>query len=176
LKNLLKVFLYSFITLSALGLVLSLATHIARLLGFHPPEELNLLALGIFIIWFPAVIVLSLITDGAFRKDIWKVGLSGAPKWMHYMSYGFSIYALFNLVIFIVIGGSNPVDSEGSMLRGLSGFILPFYSFGLAIFYSASQIGKNGLIRKCANGHQVSFSARYCENCGQQILDDVIIR
>ena len=170
-----KVVLYPLIGISALGLVLSLTTHIAVLLGLQVPEELNLLALGVFIIWFPAVIVLSLITDGAFRKDVWKVGLRGAPKWMHSMNYGFGIYAFINLVIFIMIGRNNPQDLEGSiMLRGLSGFILPFYSLGLAIFYSASQVGKNGLIRRCSNGHQVSFSAKYCENCGQQILDDVI--
>ena len=171
----LKVLLYPFIALSALGLVLSLATHIAILLVLHVPEELNLLAPGIFIVWFPAGIVLSLITDGTFRKNIWKVGLRGAPKWMHYMNYCFGIYAFINFVIFIVIGRNNPLDSEGSVLKVLSGFILPFYSLGLAIFYSASQVGKNGLIRKCSNGHQVSFSAKYCENCGQQLLDDVII-
>ncbi len=173
-EDILKVFLYPLIVLSALGLILSLTTHIALLLGFQVPDELILLAPGIFIIWFAALIVLSLITDGAFRKDVWKVGLRSAPKWMHYMNYGFGVYAFITFLIFIVIGRNNPLDSEGSMLRGLSGFILPFYSLGLAIFYSASQLGKNGLIRKCSNGHQVSFSAKYCENCGQQILDDVI--
>lgn len=168
-----KIFLYPFIGLSALGLVLSVVTHIAVILGLHVPAELNLLFPGIFIVWFPAVITLSLITDGSLKKDIWKVALRGAPKWMRFMNYGFGIYAILNFVIFIVFVPNNPQDSDSSMLRGFSGYILPFYSVALAIFYSASQVGKNGFRRKCPNGHQVSFSAKYCENCGQPILDDV---
>ena len=162
-----EILLYPFVALSALGLILSLAAHIGALLGLNVPSAAMALHIGIFVVWFPAVIVSNFsLTKKYDRKDFWKVVLRGAPKWMQYMTYGFFGYALINFAIFIFVDTSN-------VIRGFSGHWMAFYSAALAILYSAIQIKKKGLIRKCPNGHEVSLNAAFCEECGQMIIETV---
>lgn len=172
-----EIILYPFVVLSALGLVLSLAAHIGALLGLNVPGPAMLLHVGIFIVWIPAVITSNFsLTKKYNRKDFWRVVLRGAPKWMQYMTYGFFVYAFINFFIFIFIAPSNPSSVSGtppSVIRGFSGHWMAFYSAALAILYSAIQIKKKGLIRKCPNGHEVSLEASFCEECGQRVLDKV---
>ncbi len=173
MKNLLIILLYGFVALSALGVILTVVVHLAAVLGLYVPEESIWLLPGMFLVWFPTVIAASLITRGSNRKDFWKVALRGAPRWMQYMIYASFAYAIFNFIFFIAFVRGNPQSTDASMLRIGTGHILPFYSVALGILYSATQIQKKGLVRKCPNGHEVSLSAQYCEECGQLILDEV---
>jgi hypothetical protein len=173
MKKLLIIFLYVFVALSALGVIFTVAVHLAAMFDLSVPEESFWLLPGMFIVWFPTVIAASLITRGSNRKDFWKVALRGAPRWMQYMIYGSFAYAIFNFIFFIVIVRGDPQSTDASMLRVGSGHVLPFYSVALGVLYSATQIQKKGFIRKCPNGHEVSLSAQYCEECGQLILDEV---
>ncbi len=172
-----EILLYPFVVLSALGLILSLGAHIGALLGLNVPSAAMGLHIGIFIVWIPAVITSNFsLTKRCNRKDFWKVVLRGAPKWMQYMTYGFLYYALFNFAIFIFSAPSDPSSAGGtppSVVRGFSGHWMAFYSAALAILYSAIQIKKRGLVRRCPNGHEVSLEATFCEECGQLILDKV---
>ncbi len=62
-----------------------------------------------------------------------------------------------------------------SEMRLASGHWMAFYSAALVILYSAIQIQKKGLVRKCPNGlssfDRVQHSAI---DCGQLILDEVV--
>lgn len=171
--NMLTTLLYPFVALSALGLILSLVVHYATMFGLPVPEAAVLLFPGIFVVWFPTVITANLVTRRSKRRDFWKIALRGAPKWMQYMVYGFFIYAIINFIFFIVFVRGGTKDTSESMFRVMSGHALPFYAAALGILYSATQIQESGLIRKCPNGHEVSFLAKYCEECGQPILEDI---
>ncbi len=172
-----EILLYPFVALSVLGLVLSLAAHLGALLGLNVPPAAMALHVGIFIVWIPAVITAnSSLTEKYERKDYWKVVLRGAPKWMQYMTFGFFIYALINFAIFLFIAPNNPSSVSGtspSAVRGASGHWMAFYSAALAILYSAIQIKKKDLFRRCPNGHEVSLKASFSEECGQRVVDKV---
>jgi len=166
--------LYPFIALSALGLILSILAHFGALLGLNVPSAAMGLHIGIFVVWFPAVLVSNSLIKGYDRKDFWKVVLRGAPKWMQYMVYAFMGYAAINFLIFMFFAPGDPTGSGGmppSVVRGFSGHWMAFYSAALAILYSAVQIQKNGLNRKCPNGHYVSREATFCEKCGEVVFD-----
>ena len=177
MKMMVEILLYPFVALSVIGLILSLAAHIGALLGLNVPSAAMFLHVGIFIVWFPAVITSNFsLTKRYNRKDFWKVVLRGAPKWMQYMTYGFLYYAVINFVIFIFVAPRDPSNVGGtppSVIRGFSGHWMAFYSAALTILYSAIQIKKKGLIRRCPNGHEVSLEAAFCEECGQLISDKI---
>jgi hypothetical protein len=84
-----KTLLYPLVALSAVGLALSLISHIAALLGANGPlgDKAWILHIGIFVVWLPAILVMNRLTREVPRKDIWKVALRGCPEWMRYMTY-----------------------------------------------------------------------------------------
>ncbi len=84
-----KLLLYPFIALSALGLFLSLMVHIGGLLGMNIPTAWFGLHIGVFVVWIPTFFVSNSLSKGYTRKDYWKAVLRGAPKWMRYMTYSF---------------------------------------------------------------------------------------
>lgn len=157
---------------------MSLLVHASILLGVNVPPAAFGLHIGIFIVWIPTVIVANSLARNHNRKDFWKVVLRGAPKWAQYTMYGIFYYAIFNFVLFFlpIFGVVNTPDQGMSMseMRLASGHWMAFYSAALVILYSAIQIQKKGLVRKCPNGHQVSIGATFCDRCGQLILDEVV--
>ena len=172
----LKPILYPFIALSALGLVLSLVVHILSLVGLPNPlgESAWLLHVGIFVVWFPAVFVSQRLARDFPQKDLWKATLRGAPKWMQWMVYFFLGYAMLNFVVFMFLLGDGQTGGEGtpnSMFRGFSGHWMAFYSAALAILYSALHAEERDKGRRCVNGHPVSPLAKYCEECGQAVVE-----
>lgn len=171
IKKIAIALLYPFAALAALGLGLSLAVHIAAIMGWKVPQESIILFPGIFVVWFPAVLTASFITRGTPRKDAWKTILRGAPRWMHFMLYGSFLYAIFNLVFFVVVVRGGQDSSDNAIVRTFSGHILPFYAAALAILVSAIRIQKQGPRRRCPNGHAVPFPAIYCERCGQPVSE-----
>jgi hypothetical protein len=170
-----KVVLHFFAALSAVGLALSLVSHAAALLGASEPlgDKTWMLHIGIFVVWIPAILVMNRITNDVPRKDIWKAALRGCPPWMTYMTYAFFGYALFNFVFFLIeaprTGGSGPMPP--SVVRGFSGHWMAFYSAALAIFYSAAKLQDQNVPRRCQNGHTVGILAKFCDQCGQPIIE-----
>jgi hypothetical protein len=146
------VLLYPFIVLSALGLMLSMVAHVAAILGLHVPPESIWLFFGNFVVFIPTLITsILLMPKGYGRKDFWRMTLRGAPKWMHYMTYGFFIYfwtyviiILFTSVIFPRNNLSNIDNLSSPSVRDFSSICLVFYSTSLSILYSATQIEKKG--------------------------------
>ena len=156
-----------FAILAAVGLLLSLWVHINALLG-HPPGMIFMaLHVGIFIVWFPAVIVSNKIAGGTKRQNSWKIALRGAPSWMRYMVFGFFIYAGVNFFIFMTTipsGHQHSQQPPGVVLRGFSGHWMAFYSAALAMLYSAAQIAGSGA--RCSNGHPMPPGTDVCPQCG----------
>ena len=82
-----KPFLGAFIWAAAVGLVVSLWVHVGAVMGrkVAPAAFFWILHIGIFIVWFPAVLVAQSVVGNVNRRDFWKVVLKGSPEWMRYM-------------------------------------------------------------------------------------------
>jgi len=169
-----RVILLPFIVLAAVGFVLSVAAHISAVAGHPIPggKAVWALHIGIFIVWFPTVLVAYRLTRGAKRKDFWKVALAGCPKWMRIALYGIFAYAILNFISFMLVTVKHPQppgEAPPEVVRGFSGHWMVFYSAAFATLYSASVIGYSGLDRKCPNGHTVAVTAKYCDECGAEL-------
>jgi hypothetical protein len=129
-----------------------------------------MLHVGIFVVWFPAVLVAQRLVGNVNRKDFWKVALKNAPDWMRYMFYGFFGYALVNFMLFMTKApnGGSGANPPAVVWRGFSGHWMAFYSAALAILYAAVRTEDRSL--RCANGHVASPNATYCTRCGQPVL------
>ena len=163
-----------FVAASALGLVLSIVVHLCAWLNIASPlgRYTWLLHVGIFVVWFPTVLVSGRLTREYRANDFWKAALRGCPLWMRRMVYFFGAYAMLNFVIFIL--SEKPESPSGAEMppvvaRGFSGHWMVFYSAALATLYSAIHAGKVDEGRRCSNGHLVSAVARYCEQCGAPV-------
>ena len=169
----LKPFLWVFVGLSAVGLVLSLWVHLGAVAGRRvaPEEFFWILHMGIFLVWFPAVLVAKERVGNINRKDFSKIMLKGSPDWMRYMVYGFLGYAMVNFAFFffqVPTGKSDGANPPAIVWRGFSGHWMAFYSAALAILYSAAKA--NTTARRCSNGHAIPPDANFCARCGQPAL------
>ena len=162
-------FIWIFVWLSAIGLAASLWVHIAGLAGRTVPSAFWVLHVGIFVVWFPAVLVAGRIAGNTSRKDLWKVVLKGAPDWMRYMIYGFSAYGFISFIIFApqAFSGSSHAAPKAPDWA-FSDVWMVFYSTAFAILYSAAKIMESG--PRCTNGHLALPNARYCVRCGQPVV------
>jgi hypothetical protein len=166
----LRPFIWVFVWLSAIGLLVSLWIHVGAFMGRTIPSAFWVLHVGIFVVWFPAVLVAQRLVGNANRKDLWKVVLKGAPDWMRYMVYVFSTYEFVNFMISMgqASSGGRHTTTSAADWRGFSGLWMVFYSAALAILYSAAKTMESS--PRCANGHLASPNSLYCTRCGQPVL------
>jgi hypothetical protein len=84
MSNFLKPFAWFFFALSAIGLALSLISHVAAILGLERPlgDHAFVLHIGIFVVWVPAISASSSLSSNLPRKAFWKA-TSGVvqPGW-----------------------------------------------------------------------------------------------
>lgn len=164
-----------FMALAALGFLVSLAVHIVALAGHLPPggERIFVMHAGIFVIWFPAIIVsmrLNYAQRGRSRWSgwsSWKQMLGGCPPWMTYATYALFAYAFLNF--FLATGRSGHGSSFGldsQTLRAFSGHWMLFYGLGFTILYSAFREPWRLKAIKCPTGHPVAHSDKFCPACG----------
>jgi len=166
--------LYPLMALAAVGLVLSLAVHIASLAGIALfGNAAFALHVGIFAVWLPAMFVLQQHTPAVNRKDLWKVALRGCPPWMRLLTYGFFAYAFVNFMYFFVVtagaGSKHSGPADDATLRGFSGHWMAFYAAAMSIFYSSLRIPTLEARRECTQGHPVGPVAKFCEQCGSPV-------
>ena len=170
-----KALLNFFAVLSAVGLALSLISHLAALLGTTGPlgDKAWMLHIGCFVVWLPAVLVMNRLTKDVPRRDIWKTALRGSPPWMRNMTYAFLWYAMLNFLVFLTNApkatGSGPMPP--AVVRGFSGHWMAFYSAALAMLYSGMNLWEQTSPRRCPNGHDVGSMAKFCDQCGQPIIE-----
>ena len=165
-----------FSILAAIGLFLSLIVHIYTLLGQQVPFG-NLaygFHVGIFIVWFPAVSLGKRLSKDIKQRDLFQAMLRGCPVWMKRMPYLFFLYTAINMLWFISTGQATKcgdIGNEIQQFRLFSGFWMAFYSAAFSILYSARQTEIFDKERRCRNGHIVSPSARFCEDCGAPVAE-----
>lgn len=172
------------LVISAIGLTLSLIAHITALLGIDLGLGNSVFALhvGIFVVWFPAVLLAMKMGRGknastwGFNSMSWKQVLSGCPGWMIYALYGVFAYAFLNFFLFA--GHEAGVPKSGSpsspeVIRGFSGHWLVFYYAAFAIAYSA--LMKPELLGDalCKMGHKALPTDKFCSECGSPIAKKV---
>jgi hypothetical protein len=75
--------------------------------------------MGIFVVWFPAVMVAQRQVGNLKRKDFWKVVLKGSPDWVRYLVYCFLGYPVVNFMYFFIQAPTG--RDEGATLRLWSG-------------------------------------------------------
>lgn len=175
MKNILTPFMY----LAALGLLLSIIVHVLSLLGMPSPLGENSwgLHIGIFIVWLPTVLVANKLVKDFKQEDFWKAALRACPQWMKNLTYFFFGYAILNFVIFMIsdfVSGSSAKgqgNTTSNVFRGFSGHWMAFYCVAMATLYSAIHIGEHDETRRCLNGHPVSPSASFCEQCGAKVIE-----
>ena len=160
-----------FAGLALFGFVLSLVAHLAGYAGIERPFGFDPwpLHIGIFVVWFPAVLVAQRNSRDFPQSDMWDSALRGCPKWMQYILFGIFGYAILSFIFFV--GPSSTSESEASKVRGFSGHWLIFYYAAFAILYSGYRIDLNDPIPKCENGHPVKPSHSYCPVCGSNLGD-----
>ena len=134
--------LFLFIILSAIGLVLSIVAHLASLVGLPIPggKFVWSLHIGIFVVWFPAIIVAHRASRGRPQRKLWTNVLSGLPSWVRYAVYTLFAYAMLNFLLFLDTTGSAPQpegDAPPAVIRGFSGHWMLFYGAAFAILLSA---------------------------------------
>lgn len=134
------------IVISAIGLFVSFWVHVGAVTGkFVAPSALFLtLHVGVFIVFFPAVIIANRKAGYRRRKYYWDYVLQGSFTWMRYMLYMFSGYAVLNFVIFTLQRLQTvPHSSSGGPTfaewRGFSGHWMAFYSCAFVILFSAAK-------------------------------------
>jgi hypothetical protein len=169
----LQPFVWVFIGLSAVGFVLSLWVHFGAVAGQRvaPAAFFWILHMGIFVVWFPAVMVAQRQAGNLKRKDFWKVVLKGSPDWVRYLVYGFLGYAVVNFMYFFFrapTGRDDGANPPAMVWRGFSGHWMVFYLAAIAILYSAARQDAQSL--RCVNGHAVQANATFCARCGQPVM------
>src|SRR5215510_3502846 len=98
MTGLLRVITLPFMILAAFGLGLSVYAHVMALLHLPTPwgEAVWLLHGGIFVVWFPAVLIAQRLVRNSSQKDFWKVALLGCPRWMRVTGIALFAYAILN--------------------------------------------------------------------------------
>jgi len=166
----LKILLTPFVFLAATGF---LATIILHLMGifkvpFEHYDKVFYLAGGVFAVWLPTVLLTGKLTKDFKQKDFWKAAMRGCPPWLKRTAYFSFGYAAFNFIFMIIVG---PDKDAVSKARFISGHLLPFYSVALATLYSAIVVSEIDNARRCKNGHPVSPSAKFCEECSSPVIE-----
>jgi hypothetical protein len=158
-----KPLLWPLVALAAVGFCVSVYFHIDTFLRHRAvPEPLfGLLHVGIFVVWFPAILVAQKRFRTVQRKDLWKALLKGSPDWLRYVVYAFSAYTgVMDFLTFFVYSGSRRQDDPVLTSRGFSATWMMFYLIGLTILYGAARAVASG--PKCLNGHPAASGDKFC--------------
>jgi hypothetical protein len=143
-----KPLIYCSAALAAIGLALSIASHLAALQGKPGPlaNYTWTLHIGALAVCVPAAIVARRIARGLPRKDQWKAVLHGCPPWTKYVLYGLIGYALVNFAIFMATPQKPGAGlMPPTVVRGFSGHWMAIYAIALAVLYSAAKANARAL-------------------------------
>jgi len=158
---------------ASLGGLASLYVAVGAWLGRYPKmanhPEVFLLFLGVFVVWFPAVVMLRRVTRGAMSRNRMKLALSHASPLIRGLVHASWIYCgLVWAVTMIlhVVKKSPTLTNEGVYFTA---FLLVFYATAMGVSASVLAMTPEQLDPHCANGHAVGVEARFCESCGASV-------
>ncbi len=158
-----KIVAYPVMVLSAVGVLLCLCLFLLALLGVQPlpSKTVPILFGGLFLVWFPTVILMNRLTKDFKQKDLWKAALRGCPAWMR-TALWVVIGCVFAVFFLTVIAKRNPGDSPQTFVL----FPITFYAVSFCVMYSLINVEECDAGRRCLNGHRISPLAKFCEECG----------
>ena len=164
-----KMIAYPVMILAAVGTSLSVSLFALGLAGTEPPQSrvMPILFGGIFVVWFPTVILMNRLTRDFKQKDIWKAALRGCPQWMR-TTLWIVIGAVFALFFLSILSGRN----QGSTSPAFVHFPITFYSISFCTMYSLINVEDFDASRRCLNGHRISPLAKFCDECGAPAAPD----
>lgn len=167
--SIMKIVLTPFVFLSAVGLCVTLIVHIGSVfrVPFEHYDKVFYLGIGVFVVWLPTVLISTHLSKDFKQKDFWKSVMRGCPPWMKKISFAMFGYAILNFIYMLAMG--DPDEDAFSTARFISGHLLPFYSVALASLYSAIRVKDVDSAMRCLNGHPLSPSANFCEECGAPV-------
>ena len=159
--------IYPFLAVAVAGFVAVAAIHLASLFGVTYPFDrfLEFLFPGMFVAFVPTLFVMNRLTRDFKQKDLWRAALRGCPPWMRgavWAIFGYTWLGFF--VLPLLYGGG--MDTPTNKARSMSGVLMMFYLIPAAVLYSATQVQRLDASRRCLNGHNMSPSAKFCEECG----------
>ena len=134
-----------FLWLATLGFLLTLTTHIGSLFGKIIIAQPLFLAFGLPIVWFPAVLHMTRLVRECKPKNIWKVAFQGTYSWVPGLLGVLFAYTFFNFFIAAgnQSGGQKIQMNDPQGIRVLTGHLMVFYAFAMAIFHSAARTIEN---------------------------------
>jgi hypothetical protein len=158
-----KMIAYLVMVLSAAGVLLCLCFYFLGLTGAYPlpAREMPVLFVGLFVVWFPTVILMNRLTQDFKQKDLWKAALRGCPAWMR-IALWVVVGGVFVVFFLPVLSKRSPGDSPQIFVL----FTITFYAVSFCVMYSLINVEKYDPSRHCVNGHAISPSAKFCEECG----------
>jgi hypothetical protein len=162
-----------FMWLSAVGFLFCVTIHAAALLGIQIISARNLIFLfaGVFIVYVPAILVTNWMTRDFKRKEWLKAALRGCPKWMRTAVNVFGGYAVLSFLAVMIAGrGQAGIDDSRVQSGMFSAYGMAFYWTSFALLFSAFHVKDSDAGRRCLNGHRVSPSAKFCEECGAPVI------
>ena len=167
-----KMIAYPVMVLSGVGVLFCLTFYLFGLTGIYPlpAGDMPVLFGGLFVVWFPTVILMNRLTKDFKQKDLWKAALRGCPAWMR-TALWVILGCVFAVFFLPVLSKRSPGDSPQILV------LLPitFYATSFCVMYSLINVEKHDLVRRCLNGHAISPLAKFCEECGAPAAPDSTI-
>ncbi|MBZ5657960.1 MAG: hypothetical protein LAO56_22080 [Acidobacteriia bacterium] len=169
MKAFIQVIAYLVMALSAAGVVLCLGLYFLGPAGIHPLQarETPVLFGGVFVVWFPTVILMNRLTQDFKQKDLWKAALRGCPPWMR-VALWVVIGCVFAAFFLPMLSKRNPGDAPQTFVL----FPIIFYAVSFCVMYSLVNVEEHDSSRRCLNGHPISPLAKFCEECGAPAAPD----
>ena len=127
-NNIKKIFFF----IAIIGWILGLTAHLLSFTGYTSPT-FWLLHIGVFVVWFPAMICLVKETGKSMPELLNYFKSISAPKWLKIIVAVCFIYAFINFVLFA--SSFQISDEDSDMLRGFSGHWMAFYGMATLILY-----------------------------------------
>ena len=161
------------LSLASLGAIAALYISLASWTGRYQKMEEHpvvwLLFVGIFVVWFPTVILMQRLTRGAMKRDSWKLALRSAPEQIRKLVYASFIYCGVIWASSMLTGAWKKRDAKINEGRYFSAFMLVFYSASIGVSSSVLGMKPEQFDPRCPNGHQVSAEAQFCQVCGAKV-------
>jgi len=163
MKQVSRIIAYPVMVLAALGVLASFCLTVASFGRAAAVETtaFRFLFPGIFIVWLPTILFTNLLTRDFKQRDLWKAALRGCPTWMRKAQW--AVWGVAFAAFFVpFLWGGRPQTFPASFLL----FPAIFYSASFCVAYSLLHVEKYDAEHQCLNGHRMSPSAKFCEECG----------
>jgi hypothetical protein len=162
--------LYPLMMLALVGLVAGAVVHLLTWFGIAPQSYVWCLHVGVFVVWFPALLAIRKKTGRMRGAVSWDEMLHGCPGWIAYGVKALFGYAALNFLLFMLASvRQGERTSEVLYLRGFSGHWMAFYAVAAVMLYSATRQTAPNSDARCLQGHRMAPDTAICRQCGAPV-------